>query len=357
VRAWSARISVLLMVVLVSAMASLVQSAWACGCGAMVSNDRLQVDGEASIVRWDGSIEQIVMRLAVDSEAADAAWIFPTPTVATVQLGHREWFTQIEDVTRPTVRVERDWWPPWKDLGLGTGAQAPGRGSVNLLDQQQLGPFVVATLDATDAGALSSWLSTNGYRLSPELAQTLGVYVKQRWKYVAVKLAPQSQARAVLNGELDPLHLSFDSDRLVYPMYISNLAKTPQHVHVWVVAPHRVERVDPDATRVPAPVRFAGPATGVNGSLGDFIGSDKWLTEFQTRISRPASITADWEFAATATDAGFREVEVDVEPVYILGVPGGWFIVGMIGGSLAVLLVTITVVVAIRRKPVARVSQ
>jgi len=44
--------SVLLMVVLVSAMASLVQPAWAwaCGCGAMVSNDPMQVDGEASIV-------------------------------------------------------------------------------------------------------------------------------------------------------------------------------------------------------------------------------------------------------------------------------------------------------------------
>lgn len=91
-----ARVSLLLLIALASTMAGLVQPAWACGCGAMVSNDPLRVAGEASIVRWDGKNEQIVMRLAVESQAADAAWIFPTPSVATVQLGQAGWFQQLK---------------------------------------------------------------------------------------------------------------------------------------------------------------------------------------------------------------------------------------------------------------------
>lgn len=78
-----------------------------------------------------------------------------------------------------------------------------------------------------------------GYKPSPELAQSLDVYVNKHWKYVAVKLAPGAQTQAVLYGDLDPLRLSFNSDRLVYPMSLSHLAKTSQHVHVWVVTAHR----------------------------------------------------------------------------------------------------------------------
>lgn len=347
--------TLLLITVLVSSITGYVNPAWACGCGAVVSNDPLRVAGEASIVRWDGSVEQIVMRLGVQSQAADAAWIFPTPTVASVALGDRGWFQQIDYQTRPEVRVKRDWWPRWGGAG-GYGAAAPGGGSVNLLHQEQLGPFVVATLDATDAGALSTWLTTNGYRLSPDLGQSLDGYVKQGWKYVAVKLVPQ--AGPVLDGDLDPLHISFDSDRLVYPMYLSRLAKTSQHVHVWVVAAHRVQRVDPDASRIPTQVRFAGRVSGLNGSLRDFVGPDQWLTEFETWITQPARISSDWRFAYAGADAAHREVEVHYDSIYILGIPGGWFLVGLAVAGLALLLATVAIVVMLRRgNPAARLSR
>lgn len=352
-RTWLARICVLLFVALLSSMASLVQPAWACGCGAMVSNSELRVGDEAAIVRWDGRTEQIVLRLGVDSLAADAALIFPTPSVASVKLGERRWFSQIDLLTAPGNRAQRDWWPRWKGVdGVGAGSRAPG-GSVNVLDEQQLGSLVVATLDATDAGALAGWLRTNGYQLRPELARSLDVYVKMRWKYVAVKLAPRSEQ--ALNGHLDPLHLSFASDRLVYPMSISHQATSPQFVHLWVVAPHRVERIDADASTVPAPVRFAGQVSGLSGSLSAFVGRDQWLTEFEVQIFRPGEITSDWQFGYAATDIGMRELHVSYDPVYILGVPGGWFLVGLSLIGLAVLLATIAHLVRRGRRAV-RVS-
>lgn len=318
-----------------SSLTGFVNPAWACGCGALVANDPVRVDGEASIVQWDGSTEQIVMRLTVDSQVPNAAWIFPTPSVAKVSLGDQQWFTQIDALTKPAVQVKRDWWPPW-NLGIG-GAEtgAPAGGPVRVLGEQRLGSLVVATLDAADAGALSAWLSTNGYNLRPELAQSLDVYVKARWKYVAVKLAPQTDK--TLHGHLDPLRLSFASTRLVYPMSLSRLSTSSQHVRLWVVAPHRVQRADPDAGRIIAAVRFAGPVPDVGGSLGKFIGSGQWLTEFDTRIYRPDQITSDWQFTYAA-DRRHREVDVRVEPVYILGVPGGWLLVGLGVVGLAVLV-------------------
>lgn len=351
-----ARAVLALLAVAAIALTGLVQPASACGCGAVIANDRVQVDGESSIVRWDGSTEQIVMRLAVDSRSPDAAWVFPTPSVATVRLGDRRWFSQIDALTAPRVRVITDWWPRWRRQVNYAGANpgAPGTGSVHLLTEQRLGSLVVATLDATDAGALSGWLGAHGYRLRPELAGTLQVYVAQHWKYVAVKLAPK--AASSLRGQLDPLQVSFASPRLVYPMYLSHLAATTQHVHLWVVAPHEVRRVDPDASRLPGVVQFSGPVPAVDGSLGGFVGAGQWLTEIDNRIYQPARITADWRFDYATADRPYREIETRYDAVYVLGIPGGWFLVGV--GTLAVLAVlglTLLVVLVVmpRRRPAA----
>ncbi len=334
-----------------------VQPASACGCGAMVSRNPLQVAGELAIVRWDGSTEQIVLRLAIESQAPDAALVFPTPTAATVTLGERGWFRQLQTLTAPRDHIERDWWPGWNGRRHGSGgapiaAAPPG---VRVLSEQRLGSLVVATLDATDAGALSAWLREHGYALRPELAAALQVYVRQRWKYVAVKLAPQQgQAGATLQGQLDPLHISFAASRPVYPMYISHLARTTQRVHLWVVAPHRVRRVDPDVDRLPGQVQFAGPVSGVGGSLGSFIGRGQWLTEFDDVIYQPDRITADWQFAFGA-DRPYRQTHTVYRPIYILGVPGGWFAVGVVlAGGLALTLLIVFVRATRHRRPSTR---
>lgn len=107
------RIGLLMGALLALQVVSIVSPAYACGCGAMVhgTGTELAVRQETSAVRWDGRGEQIVMSLTVDGNAPKAAWIMPVPHRATVTLGDRALFSDLERATAP-VHKDRDYfWP------------------------------------------------------------------------------------------------------------------------------------------------------------------------------------------------------------------------------------------------------
>lgn len=340
----SSRVAAVLGLLPAGTAAMLIQPSWACGCGAMVtSGTPLQVGRETSIVRYDDRTrtEQIVMRLSVRSKAADAAWVFPTPSRAEVRLGDGAWFEQLDRLTRPRVVLRRDWWSG----GGGDGAGAAPGGAVDVLREQRLGPFQVATLAARDSGALAGWLDRNGYRLSPRLAGALQPYVRQGWTFVAVRLTPRGRA---LDGELAPLRIAFRSEEIVYPMRLSRLAATRQAVHLYVLGAHRVEQRGP---RGDLKIGFAGwvqPGQVSSPGLRALIGRRAFLTELVNESLDPAAIDDDFHYSYTA-DRPYRETVVRTEHVRLLGIAAGPAVtVG--GGLLAALGVAAGTVTAVRRR-------
>ena len=326
------RVASVLGLLLASSVFAVARPAWACGCGAVIADSSVRISEETSIVRYDAAArtEEIVMRLSAESSAADAAWLFPTPPAASVRLGERGWFEQLDALTEPRVVTRKVWFP-----GLGGGGAAPSGpgGSVGVLGERDLGPFRVATLEAGDPGALADWLTANGYRLRPDLERALDPYVVQGWKYVAVKLRPSSGAP--LNGDLEPLRVSFSSDELVYPMRLSRLAKDAQRLHLYVLGRHRVEQ----STGARMRVAFAGqvaPEQVRSPRLREFLGDGLFMTELVDGRIDPEEIVDDYRFTA----AGNRQVVHREEVVRLLGAPAGWLIV-FAAGALAVALGTV----------------
>ncbi|SEG65432.1 hypothetical protein SAMN04489712_108105 [Thermomonospora echinospora] len=349
-----ARLSALVCLLVAWTAVGLVRPSWSCGCGAMVTSDSadLLVGQETSIVRYDDRTrtEHIVMRLSVRSKARDAAWLFPTPSTAEVKLGERSWFEQLDRLTEPKVVKRRHWWGrPGGGLvgGDGSSAGAPP-GGVAVLGEQRLGPFQVATLAADDSRALAGWLERNGYRLSDRLADGLRPYVRMGWKYVAVKLAPGAGGR--LNGDLDPLHVSFRSDEIVYPMRLSRLASNDQAVHLYVLGAHRVAHHGPRGHAFG--VTFAGwvePRQVAAPGLRDFLGGRLFLTEVINQRLAPDVIDDDFRYRYTE-DLTHREVRYEDEYLTVLGVPAGYAIVlGALGG----VAVVVAGVIAVRRRGAA----
>ncbi|MCT4352910.1 DUF2330 domain-containing protein [Streptomyces sp. Je 1-79] len=335
-------------------LGSLIAPAYACGCGAMIPdrNHRIGVDRETSALRWDGRTEQIVMRFTVRGDAERAAWIMPVPGRADVTLGDAELFDALDDLTRPEYRTRHHFWPRggnWPfDMGTSDGAAgaAPGKGApdVGVVGRERLGPFDVARLTAGDPDALSDWLKTNGFELSDRLAAELTPYVEQKWEYVAVRLAPDttdagtgtSTAVQVLGGELTPLRISFASDRLVYPMRLSRLARTPQSLGLYVLADHRMEPRD-DIGGARPEVRFAGEIEGTEGeALASLTGGRQvYLTALEQEFPVPSRIDGD-HVLRTVADTPYREVihtdrlltVGDGIPVWLLTVSGVLLAVG-----------------------------
>ncbi|WP_257582835.1 DUF2330 domain-containing protein [Streptomyces sp. TLI_146] len=347
---------------------SIVSPAYACGCGAMVhgTGTQLSVRQETSAVRWDGRGEEIVMSLTVDGNAPKAAWIMPVPHRATVTLGDRALFSDLERATAPVHR-DRDYfwprdgdWPFTRDhhtagdsAGAAPGAAAP---PVGVVDRQRLGPFDVARLTATDPEALRSWLETNGFRLPPALSTELRPYVDQKWEYVAVRLAPAS-GDGPLTGTLDPLKLTFASERPVYPMRLSRLARTAQSLKLYVVSAHRME---PDSTigGTPPKVLYAGKVPLEGGELARFAGvsyaaegDTPYLTALSQSFWQPSAITGDHELRRAADDTPVRRVIWTDHLMRVAGVPA-WLLTVTTGLAAVATTALLLVRAGLRRRRV-----
>ncbi|MFJ1865194.1 DUF2330 domain-containing protein [Streptomyces sp. NPDC088097] len=332
------RIWALLCALLALQLGSLISPAYACGCGAMVPDgtSRIGVDREVSVVRWDGRSEEIVMRFTVGGDARRAAWIMPVPSRADVSLGDPDLFPELDALTRPEHRTDTHFWPgagdwPFSSGGRDSvGAALPGAGAprVGVIGRERLGDFDVARLTATDPDALRTWLEANGFKLPERLATELGPYVDRAWEYVAVRLVPR-EGGAPLRGELEPLRIRFDSARLVYPMRLSRLARTPQSLGLYVLADHRMEPVSPIGGNIPE-VTFAGRVEP-EGATAELAGDRPvFLTAIEQRFPEPSRIDGDHELRAAA-DTPYRRVIHHRElltvgggvPVWLLTVGGG----------------------------------
>ncbi|MFD6973675.1 DUF2330 domain-containing protein [Streptomyces sp. NPDC059949] len=332
------RVLALLIALLATQVGSLISPAYACGCGAMVpgGQSRIGVDRETSVVRWDGRTEQIVMRFTVGGDAQRAAWIMPVPGRATVELGDGNMFGELSEMTRPERRTRSYFWPrngdwPFSSKAGDSAGAAPGRtpSAVGVVGREQLGDFDVARLTATDPQALKNWLESNGFTLPDRLAAEVKPYVDQKWEYVAVRLAPRQEGK-VLRGDLDPLKIRFESERLVYPMRLSRMAKTPQSLGLYVLADHRMEPASPIGGSAPK-VTFAGTIHPKDGSLAELAGGEPvFLTAIDQEFPEPARIDADHELRATAQDTPYRRAVYRSElltvgdgiPVWLLTVSG-----------------------------------
>ncbi|WP_280511913.1 DUF2330 domain-containing protein [Nocardia farcinica] len=322
-----------------------VAPASACACGGVVSpGDTARVDQETAVLAWDGRRETILMRLALTAESEHAALIVPTPRPATVTAGSPDTFAELSRLTAPEFVVETEW---FADAADGSGA--PAAVAPTVLDQVRLGPLEATTLSGGDLTGLRTWLGANGYALRPEVTATLAPYVREGWSFVAMRLTGAQP----LDGALDPVRLSFDSDRLVYPMRMSAAARTPQSVHLYVLDRHRVARADDDAAHHYSSVEFAGrvdPADVADPLLRELTAAGQdYLTEMQVHIADPATVTTDFTFTAAPEDADYRRRFVQTDEVMLFGLPAGYVVLGAAG--LAAAVVVIAVVRVARARP------
>ncbi|MBL1077553.1 DUF2330 domain-containing protein [Nocardia sp. 2] len=329
-------------------------SACACGGMAVPVGQRAAVSDETAVISLDGGRETILMRLSLESSTDSAALIVPTPAPATVTSGTAATFDELREITAPEEVVRYEWFPEI-ELGSADGAggmpnaSAPG-GAPVVLDRVQLGPLEATTLSGGDLTGVRQWLGGNGYVMRDEVLATLQPYLSEGWSFVAMRLTGST----ALGGTLDPVRLTFDSPRLVYPMRMSQAAKGTQDIRLYVLHNQRMMRGDQDAGRHDVDTDFAGRVTDpVDADLRALSANgNDYLTELSSRIHDPGAITTDFSFIPSP-GGDFRHVVYRTERVEILGLPAGYVLV-VTGASVLV----VTAAVLLRRRPRApRVQQ
>ena len=169
-------------------------------------------------------------------------WCRPQPSRG----GQREsrGVRRTRDLTAP--RAERTWqWWPDDDSSDGSAGGAPGAAAAD-----RVGPGSTGAHRGDDAHrrrrrGVDVLAHRTRLRVRPEMLASLAPYSREGWSFVAMRLtSPQP-----LDGSLDPVKLTFASDRLVYPMRMSAAARDAQRVRIYAVSDHRLNA--PTPTRWP----------------------------------------------------------------------------------------------------------
>lgn len=315
-------------------------TAYACGCGIYVPREGdVSVAQERAVVRWDGAREDIVMSLGVLGESQEAAIILPVPARAEVKLAPAEIFDELAEMTKPRVEEQIEW---VFGLGYGVGAMPEVVGGaptgVNVLSRQNIGPFDVANLAATDTDALKTWLDENEFQLDAGVMELMQPYVDENWTFVAVRLRPE-HAGQELGGDLAPLWISFDSAELVYPMRASANADISQTLYLYILADHRVEKQNSFGASRVAYADWVEPANVSNSALAPLVTRKVFLTKFVDTVN-PAQVNDDFKFTIALQDTTFREVTIrrvrqDATPFVVMAC----FVAMLLGAALFVILV------------------
>lgn len=296
--------------------------ALACGCGAVIAPDgyTAEASNERALVYWDGEKETIDLLLDVESDALSLGMIIPTPLPALVSQGDARIFETVETTVEPTRRVETDWW------GLGYLLPDPPAPDVVVIDRVTIGEVETTTIEAADTNGLSTWLAANGYSISEAVSKSLANYVERGWSFTVLRLTGEGP----ISGQLDPIRLTFETPRLVYPARIAAIETAPQSLRLYVFDTQRVTIAKAHAPTI----EIEGEATVVwSGEVIDerLVELGKYLTVFDVRYSDPKEqATSDLGFVYSISETHVQPETVHYQMVTLLGIPVGTLIVGWV---------------------------
>jgi hypothetical protein len=115
---------------------------------------------------------------------------------------------------------------------------------VRILETGVVGSLDYKVLEADRADALLQWLKDNKYQYAGDEA-TLDHYVKQKWCFTVMKIdtaAMKKNKDGTFAGEVTPTHFQFTSEKIVYPLKITQISvKDKTEALFYVQAPNKVD--------------------------------------------------------------------------------------------------------------------
>lgn len=268
----------------------------------------VRIPDQQALIIWHNGEQTLVVETRFehhadtpDSDEAPYAWLIPIPGD-----GAREGFTPrvleatpglfptLRSIFRP--RIERESGIPWPLVlggaaiilaaglsrarvwprlllaigaisvvtasflpALGTARGTGGTGDlVTVYDRTLVGSFDVAVLGASegagasDAGAIRSWLSDNGFGTPPGVDDVMDAYTRDGWLFVAAKVRTHAQTHAQAHPQTvgqtyattsgqpltpHPLAVRFRTASPVYPLRLTGVGNGPLGVDLYVFGP------------------------------------------------------------------------------------------------------------------------
>lgn len=264
-----------------------------------------QVSERILFVQGEGTVTTHV-QIQYAGRPEDFAWILPVPARPDLGVSHNELFRQLEFATQPSFILDFEGdencflIPPFVRFTVDSGED----GGVDVVAEEQVGPFDTVIITGDDPEAVAAWLRDNGYVLDNLGVDLLAPYVNAGFHFVALKLAPDRDV-----GDLQPIALTYAAEKPGIPIRLTAVATEPDlGVLAWVLAEKRAipenylhveineAKIDwlNGGTNYADLVAEAANEAGGNAFTTDYAGSSEVMSE---RLHREGQ----WDLAALRT--------------------------------------------------------
>jgi hypothetical protein len=229
----------------------------ACCYFAAKDKDVLQ-PAQKAFITWDPAekVESFTVQPKFEGNALDFGMVIPTPGRPRLDEMPRDFFKELAVYTilkkREHPRSKLLPVLPTDSLSLGqAGGFAPRANTgvhrattVKVLEAGIVGSLDYKVITAERADDLFAWLKENKYHYSGDEA-TLDFYVKKGWVFTVMKIDTMQMKRrpdGSFAGEVTPTRFQFASEKLVYPLKITQISvKDQTEALLYVQAPYKVD--------------------------------------------------------------------------------------------------------------------
>jgi hypothetical protein len=209
---------------------------------------------QKAFLTWDDKekVETFTVQPKFEGNALDFGMVIPTPAKPKLDEMPRDFFKELAVFTilkrrefphskllpppppRPSEKKDAD-------PKSGGGGRPP---AIKILEAGVVGSLDYKIIEAGRADDLYEWLKENKYHYSGDEA-TLDFYVKKKWLFTVMKIDTMQMKKnkdGTFAGEVTPTRFRFASDKLVYPLKITQLSvKDKTEALFYVQAPFKAD--------------------------------------------------------------------------------------------------------------------
>ena len=174
----------------------------------------VNVGSESAVIVWNSAslTEHFIRSASFNAIGPDFGFVVPTPTVPTITTADPSAFTYIKQHILPGYTL---YTPPaiGKSVGLPTAGLAVE--PVEVLAQENVDGTQITTVSATDSNALGTWMTTNGFIWTGDMAAWLETYIKKNWVITLFKYQKKDSGPSSVSSSL--LDLTFHTTVPFFP--------------------------------------------------------------------------------------------------------------------------------------------
>jgi hypothetical protein len=274
-------------------------------CYFSAKNSDILQPAQKAFITWDPQekAETFTVQPKFEGNALDFGMVIPTPTQPKLSEMPRDFFKHLAIYTimkrrqMPHSKLLDIIDPPKLEPRFGLGGKdkakseakkddgPPLKKKVIVLESGVVGSLDYKIITAEKADDLYQWLKDNKYNYSGDEA-TLNHYVQKKWIFTVMKIDTAQMKRnkdGTFAGEVTPTRFKFTSEKLVYPLKITQISvRDKTEALFYVQAPFKVD-LPSDMTYQYMWVPSLQGAVGCT-PVGIPGGGDDWLKRFGPQI-------------------------------------------------------------------------